>query len=72
MKKVSFSELSEENQHSALKKMLDHNLLSYHPSSRLWSSMIDIQDDLLFGYNPDEDFYFYLDDNDEVVVHMEE
>jgi hypothetical protein len=72
MRKVSFSDLSRESHLPALKQMLHYNIRKHHPRTQYWEALEDIQDDLQFGYNPDYDFYFFLDELNDVVVQIEE
>lgn len=66
---IKYSELSAENKIWANNQMYYFNNTRYNwPSSVNWKSEDELSNDILQGYNPDEHFSFYLDENEEVEV----
>lgn len=61
--KVRFNKLDDNNKKIAMQHIFT---FTSSPTENYWYSANDVEDDISKGFNPDEYFTFYVDENNEL------
>ena len=69
MNRISFADLTGKNRIYAIYWMLLHTSSRRGPGGH-WKKSRDIEKDLREGYNPDQDFAFYLDQKGQLSIQL--
>jgi hypothetical protein len=68
MVKVKFQKMNDGNKATAISQMLSLSKTYNWPGNIWWANEESVKESLENDYNPDDNFYFYLNESNEVEV----